>query len=232
VVDLAAAREAQPEAQLPRESAYPGGRTRVAAQIASAIATHAARFGAPPRGMWPAEGAISSPLLRMLAESGCAWAASSEAVLANSLRSIGRDAADKAKFLYQPYVFADLKLLFRDDRLSDLIGFEYARWHGKDASKHFVAELETIARAFPGADPPIVSVMLDGENAWEYYPYNGYYFFEDLYGALEQHASIRTVTPADVLERRAEPLERIVEGDEIDRVEAAFAKGPEEEGGH
>ena len=212
LLDLAAAREAQPEAQLPRESAYPGGRTRVAAQIASAIATHAARFGAPPRGMWPAEGAISSPLLRMLAESGCAWAASSEAVLANSLRSIGRDAADKAKFLYQPYVFADLKLLFRDDRLSDLIGFEYARWHGKDASKHFVAELETIARAFPGADPPIVSVMLDGENAWEYYPYNGYYFFEDLYGALEQHASIRTVTPADVLERRAEPLERIVSG--------------------
>jgi alpha-amylase/alpha-mannosidase (GH57 family) len=212
LLDLGAAREVQPEAVLPRESAYPGGRTRVAAHIASAIASHTARFGAPPRGMWPAEGAISPPLLRMLAASGCAWAASSEAVLVNSLHSVGRDAADKLQFLYQPYVFEDIKLLFRDDRLSDLIGFEYAKWHGKDASKHFVAEIESIARAYQGSEPPIVSVMLDGENAWEYYPYNGYYFLDDLYGALEEHPTIRTTTPAGTLGRRAEPIERIVSG--------------------
>jgi alpha-amylase/alpha-mannosidase (GH57 family) len=148
----------------------------------------------------------------MLAASGCSWAASSEAVLANSLRSLGSEAADKLKFLYQPYAFEDIKLLFRDDRLSDLIGFEYAKWHGQDASKHFIAELESIARAHTDAETPVVSVMVDGENAWEYYPYNGYFFFEDLYTALEQHASIRTLIPTSALERRAQPLGRIVSG--------------------
>ena len=212
LLDLSAAREAQPDAALPREHTYPGGRTRVAAHLESAIATHAARFGTAPRGIWPAEGAISSALLQMLAASGCTWAASSEAVLANALRSLGRDALDKLKFLYRPYVFEDIKLLFRDDRLSDLIGFEYANWHGQDASNHFIAELESIARAHKGAEAPVVSVMLDGENAWEYYPYNAYYFFEDLYGALERHSSIRTLTPSAAVRRAAEPLGRIVTG--------------------
>ena len=212
LLDLSAAREAQPDAVLPRQAVYPGGRTRVAAHISSAISTHARRFAAAPRGIWPAEGAISAPLLRMLAESGCAWAASSEAVLANSLRALGRAPADKLQFLYRPYAFESITLLFRDDRLSDLIGFEYAKWHGKDASKHFVGELESIALAHSSAEPPLVSVMLDGENAWEYYPYNGYYFFEDLYAALEQHQSIRTVLPSQVLDRRAEPIARIVSG--------------------
>jgi alpha-amylase/alpha-mannosidase (GH57 family) len=162
--------------------------------------------------MWPAEGAISAALLHMLAASGCAWTASSEAVLATSLRSLGRDVGDKRKFLYRPYRFEDIRLLFRDDRLSDLIGFEYAKWHGKDASKHFVAELESLATSYASEETPLVSVMLDGENAWEYYPYNGYYFFEDLYDALEHHPSIRMVTPAAALERPAEPIDRIVSG--------------------
>ena len=212
LLDLAAAREAQPEALLPREHTYPGGRTRVLAHVESAIATHSARFGAAPRGVWPAEGAISSALLQILAASEFAWTASSEAVLANALRSQRKDAHDKLQFLYHPYVFENIRLLFRDDRLSDLIGFEYAKWHGQDASKHFIGELESIAHAQAGAEAPIVSVMLDGENAWEYYPYNGYYFFEDLYGALEQHPSIRTLTPSAVLDRRAEPLGPIVSG--------------------
>jgi alpha-amylase/alpha-mannosidase (GH57 family) len=96
--------------------------------------------------------------------------------------------------------------------LSDLFGFEYAKWHGKDASGHFVAELETIARDAGEDDVPLVSVMLDGENAWEYYPYNGFFFLQDLYSALESHASIRTRLPSQCLERKREPLERIVAG--------------------
>jgi alpha-amylase/alpha-mannosidase (GH57 family) len=212
LLDLNAAREAQPQMVLPRESIYPGGRTRVAAHLASAMASHKARFGSAPRGIWPAEGAISAALLRLLASSGCSWAASSEAVLANSLRALEVDTSVKEHFLYRPYLAEGIKLLFRDDRLSDLIGFEYAKWHGKDASMHFVAELESIARTHPGTETPLVSVMLDGENAWEYYPYNGYYFLQDLYAALEQHPFIRTLTPSAALERSAEPISRVVTG--------------------
>jgi alpha-amylase/alpha-mannosidase (GH57 family) len=46
-------------------------------------------------------------------------------------------------------------------------------------------------------------VILDGENAWETYPYNGHYFFEDLYGLLAAHPAIRTRTFADVTENLA-----------------------------
>jgi alpha-amylase/alpha-mannosidase (GH57 family) len=211
LLDLASAREAEPDVQLPQEMSYPGGRTRVAMHIAQALASHATRFGARPIGVWPAEGALSQPLLEMLKVAGCAWAASSQSVLANSLRALGR-AADQAHYLYRPYEAGGMMLLFRDDRLSDLIGFEYAKWHGQDASRHFVAELEAIAARAGSDEPPLVSVMLDGENAWEYYPYNGFFFLQDLYAALESHAAIRTRVPAECLDRRREPLERVTAG--------------------
>jgi len=90
-------------------------------------------------------------------------------------------------------------LFFRDDRLSDLIGFSYSKWHGRDAANNFVHELETIAAKAATGPRPLVSVMLDGENAWEYYPYNGFFFLSDLYKNLSSHPSIRTVTGADMV---------------------------------
>jgi alpha-amylase/alpha-mannosidase (GH57 family) len=212
LLDLASARESEPGARLPQELSYPGGRTRVAAHIGSAVASHGVRFDSLPKGVWPAEGALSKPLVEMLSAAGCAWAASSQAVLANSLRALGRPTDDKNRFLYRAYECNGVMLLFRDDRLSDLIGFEYASWHGKDASGHFIAELETIARQAQDGDVPLVSVMLDGENAWEYYPYNGYFFLQDLYAALESHASIRTWLPSQCLERKRDALAGIVAG--------------------
>jgi alpha-amylase/alpha-mannosidase (GH57 family) len=196
IVDLASAREMLPDAPMPSEAVYPGGRTRISTHLAAAMQSHARRFGAAPEGVWPAEGAVSSPVLRLFAEGGCRWAASSEAVLVNSLTAAGRKPGKKGEFLYRPYEASGLTMLFRDDHLSDLIGFEYAKWHGKDAATHFIAQLEAIATAAPAGEVPLVSVILDGENAWEYYPYNGYYFLQDLYSALEGHASIATVTPA------------------------------------
>jgi alpha-amylase/alpha-mannosidase (GH57 family) len=212
LLDLRSARESEPAAALPQAQVYPGGRTRVSAHIASAVASHSVRFGTLPKGMWPAEGALSEPLLELLAASGCAWTASSEAVLMKSLQASGIEAPAKAASLYRPYQAHDVMLLFRDDHLSDLIGFEYAKWHGKDASAHFIAQLEAIGRDYRGESPPLASVMLDGENAWEYYPYNGYYFLEDLYNALEQHPAIRTVLPSECLARKREPLTRLVAG--------------------
>jgi len=83
--------------------------------------------------------------------------------------------------------------------LSDRIGFEYQKWHGSDAAANFVGELEHIAAQAPQDERPLVSVILDGENAWEHYPYNGYYFLQALYQALEAHAYIRPTTYAAFL---------------------------------
>jgi len=45
-----------------------------------------------------------------------------------------------------------------------------------------------------------VSVILDGENAWEYYPYNGFYFLKELYEALTAHPDIAMSTFSDIIE--------------------------------
>jgi alpha-amylase/alpha-mannosidase (GH57 family) len=216
MLDFGAARESLPEAPLPFSAAYPGGRSRVLAHIDAARLSHARRFGAPPGGMWPAEGAVSEEFVKHLGAAGCQWIASGEGVLKNSLAASG---ITDPRAAYHPWRLAQapgLTLFFRDERLSDLIGFDYAKWHGRDAAQHLVRQLEAILEAAAEDESPVVSIILDGENAWEHYPYNGYYFFDDLYGLLVEHPAIRTTTYAELLARPTPPaatvLPRLVAG--------------------
>ena len=224
LIDFGCAKEAMPDAPLPQAIRYPAGKIRVAAHVEKAKRSHAARFGREPEGMWPAEGSISTSTLEVLAEEGCRWAASGEGVLGNSLHQSQHEMPDRARYLYRPYKLekgADgLTCFFRDDHLSDLIGFEYSRWHGQDAAFNFVEQIEQIAHQATEGETPVVSVILDGENAWEYYPYNGFYFLDELYTALEAHSDIHTSTYSDYLKSsptragsaRVHSLSRIVAG--------------------
>ena len=229
MLDFRSALEAEPKARLPEAPGYPGGRARVTAQLHAALASHARRFGTAPRGLWPAEGSISEGLLRVLSGNALGWVASGEQVLANSLRAAGPGDEPRSRYLYRPYrldAAPDLLVFFRDDKLSDRIGFEYQKWYGSDAAANFVGELERIAADAPPDERPTVSVILDGENAWEHYPYNAYYFLSALYHALESHPFIRTTTYAAFLQARSNdagasvgaadaatrPLERLVAG--------------------
>ena len=205
LLDFHAARESLPEAPLPFSAAYPGGRSRVIAHIEAARRSHAGRFGQPPAGMWPAEGAVSEEFVRHLGAAGCRWIASGEGVLRNSLASSGLEDPRAAYHPWQLEKAPGATLFFRDERLSDLIGFDYAKWHGRDAAQHLVTQLEAILDAAGDGGSPVVSIILDGENAWEHYPYNGYFFFEDLYGLLAAHPRIRTTTYAELLARPAPP---------------------------
>jgi len=209
LIDFRAARESRPELELPAAAAYPGGAERVRAHLDAALASHARRFGAAPAGVWPAEGAVSAPLLALLAERRCRWTASSESVLANTLRASGRPMPERAQYAYRPWRApgSELACFFRDDRLSDLIGFEYAKWDGAEAAAHFVGELEAIAARAGVDEMPVVSVILDGENCWEYYPYNGFYFLDALYGKLASHPVIRTTTFAVASDSAAKQAE-------------------------
>jgi alpha-amylase/alpha-mannosidase (GH57 family) len=205
LLDFAVARESVPDAPLPEAPSYPGGRSRLEAHIESARASHAERFGAPPAGMWPAEGAVSGGLAGLFAQHSNRWLASGEGVLRNSLRAAQLPAERAA---YRPWQLAEapgLTLFFRDERLSDMLGFEYAKWHGRDAARHFVGQLELILSQAPPNEKPVVGIVLDGENAWEHYPYNAYYFFDDLYALLENHPSIRTTTYGEIVARDNPP---------------------------
>ncbi len=213
LIDFKAARECTPNVDLPESPSYPGGKSRVAFHIESAIASHEARFGEKPHGFWPAEGGVSDPLLNLLAHYGVRWTATGEGVLVSSLRKAhpGSPVPEKKQYLYRPYQVTGqekkITCFFRDDHLSDLIGFEYAKWYGRDAVNHFVHLLEGIIEQAPEGENPVVSVILDGENAWEYYPYNGYFFLSELYEALSAHPFINMTTFKDYLDaaEKSEP---------------------------
>ena len=213
LLDFRAARESVPDSPLPRHEHYPGGAERAAWHIAESLRVFERCFGVKPAGCWPAEGAISEPALRLIEAQGLRWAASGGSVLRASLLASG-DRLDQAGVLERPYRLegATLPCWFRDDRLSDLIGFTYSTWHGDDAARNLAHELGEIARSGALAGRAVL-IALDGENAWEYYPFNGYYFLDSMYAQLEQHPLIELTTLSELLARSdARPLEHLVAG--------------------
>ena len=206
LLDFASARESWPEVSLPASPHYPGGEARARQHLQTASESHRVRFGVVPNGIWPAEGGLSTLIAKLFAEHGYRWTATGEAVLRNSLNASGKLSAERAEYLYQSYNVGSqdqvITIFFRDDRLSDKIGFEYAKWQGKDAAIDLVRELESIANHHTSTTNPVVSIIMDGENAWEYFPYNGFYFLNELYALLSDHSSIKMTTFTDCLEQK------------------------------
>jgi alpha-amylase/alpha-mannosidase (GH57 family) len=217
LIDFQAARESVPDAPLPHVLRYPGGVERASWQLEEGRAVFDRVFGVVPQGCWPSEGAISAAALALLEQHGVRWAASSESVLRGCLEEPGASLPatedSPVTHLYrQPG--RSLNLLFRHDELSDLIGFTYSKWHGDDAVRHFVEQLEHLAQRENAAGSRLVLIALDGENAWDYYPFNGYYFLQGLYKALAEHPLLELTTPGEFLNLKpiATELPRVIAG--------------------
>lgn len=210
LLDLSCAREAVPDLPLPALEAYPGGEARARWHIEEGLRVFQEHFGFAPVGCWPAEGGVSEAALALLAEYGFAWTATGEGVLRNSLAEAA-ETPQRADWLNRPYrpAGSTLNCFFRDDALSDLIGFVYADWHADDAVADLAHKLGDIA----GSGPPgrVVSLILDGENAWEHYPENGFYFLSALYARLGDDPRFRLTTFRDV-PAEPRPLARLVAG--------------------
>jgi alpha-amylase/alpha-mannosidase (GH57 family) len=215
LLNIESARDAMPEVPLPVATSYPGGDERARWHIREGIATFERHFGFRPSGCWPAEGGVSEPALRVLGEEGFRWAATGEAVLRHSLTRPDHAVSEKKEsWLYQPYAINNtgLRTFFRDDGLSDLIGFTYASWHADDAVADLIGHLERIASACRDRPDAVVTIILDGENAWEHYPENGYYFLSALYRRLAERPTLQLTTFSECLSAPAEPLQRMVAG--------------------
>lgn len=208
LLDFKSTKDAMPDAPLPAHVRYEGGAKRAQAHVEAAQEYHTQLFGQAPNGMWPAEGAVSHATLSMLAQHGMQWSATGQGVLANSLVKSNLKADNKFQYLYQPYRVTngkdDILCFFRDDSLSDKIGFEYSKMHSKDAVADFIASLEMILNDTTTKQNKVVSVILDGENAWEYYPYNGFFFLSELYEALVNHPFIEMTTFSDIVKMHKE----------------------------
>ncbi len=202
LLDLQSATEAMPDVHMPVSEAYPGGRERAIWHLRRGIDVFEEHFGFKPRGCWPSEGSVSQATLKVLGEAGFEWAASGETVLRNSLELSGYKCDLQAdQPLYRRYRVADgtMSCFFRDDGLSDLIGFTYADWHADDAVANLAHHLENIADGTED-DNRVVAIILDGENAWESYPHNGYYFLKGLYETLSDHPKITLSTFSECMD--------------------------------
>jgi len=175
-------------------------------QLAAAVTAHQKRFGKPPRGLWPSEGSVSRDIVPLCREAGFEWLATDEDILTLSLgQLLERDADRNLKqpdLLYQPYRYegegGPIAVLFRDHYLSDLIGFQYQKAEAAAAVKDLLGRVREASRSRL-ARSPLVVIILDGENAWEYYPKQGMDFLTRLYQALSEASDLRTVTPAQYL---------------------------------
>jgi alpha-amylase/alpha-mannosidase (GH57 family) len=216
LLDFRCARDAVPAMPLPQHVSYPGGASRAVWHIEEAIRVFTRAFGRRPEGCWPAEGAISARTLELLANAGFRWSASGAAVLRASLALTDADAAQDPLAYNRPYRLpgTGLDCFFRDDSLSDLIGFTYATWHGDDAAANLVNELGQLARDYGAQGNHAVLIALDGENAWEHYPFNGYYFLRALYQQLASHPRLELTTLSECLQRglKPAPLARVCAG--------------------
>lgn len=197
LLDFASARDAVPDMPLPEMAAYPGGLQRAHWHMKQAVAGFERHFGFAPTGCWPAEGGVSTESVTLMRDYGIRWTATGESVLRNSLaRSEAMREQPMENLLHCVYRLEESgpAIFFRDDGLSDLIGFTYHSWHGDDAVANMVHHLENIAQELRGDNGRVVSIILDGENAWESYPDNGYHFLSALYRRLAEHPSFELTT--------------------------------------
>ena len=201
LTDMENARRSNPAVTLPADPLSLADDARE--QVRRALELFGETFGAPPRGLWPAEGAVDASTLAIYREAGLEWVATDEAILFASLGS-----RERSK-LYRPWEFAGIRIAFRDHPLSDRIGFTYQHWAAERAAEDFLSALESIAAEEGEAT---VAVILDGENAWEFYPDNARPFFEALYGRLERSEAVRSVTCSEALSAAPQRLERLHPG--------------------
>ncbi|MEX1138984.1 MAG: carbohydrate-binding module family 20 domain-containing protein [Bacteroidota bacterium] len=171
----------QPNDPMPPRFHYPHDAD---VQVAMAAAHFKETFGILPMGMWPAEGAVAHDIVPVFGRNGIRWIATDERILARSKPE------NQPKFYpysaYGSHGKADsVAIVFRDTELSDKIGFTYQSWKGSDAAEDFV---QHVLRYAPGENDPdrLLTVILDGENAWEWYRYDndGKEFQHSLYQKL------------------------------------------------
>lgn len=206
LIDSRSALRASPGLPLPETFCYPEDAFE---QTVKAINQYRRIFATWPRGAWPPEQAISPETAALFADLGFLWTVSDENILARSLHTeIYRDSFGhvlNADVLYRPYrlkvLGREINMVFRDHHLSDRIGFVYHHMnleHAVDDLLHRFHKIRESIAHCPG--PHLLTIALDGENAWEWYPGDKQDFLHRLYRRLSSEPLLRSVTVADFLE--------------------------------
>jgi alpha-amylase/alpha-mannosidase (GH57 family) len=205
ICDTNIAKVSLPGAPLPKKFSHPEDAVW---QIEEAIKLHTDKFGSPPRGMWPSEGSVSDRALEIMIQKGINWVATDEDILFQTLSSYNKKYKGATIFdrrmIYRPYNFKrdhrHITMIFRDKNLSDMISFAYNSWNPVDAARDLIGHMNRTAENLRrDTEKALLTIVMDGENAWEYYEDNGRRFFETLYSELDRQPDIYSTTVSDFL---------------------------------
>ncbi len=181
-------------------------------QLMRGLDLHEKVFGIRPKGVWPSEGSVSEEVLAIAHKLGVQWMATDEGVLGRTTGVFfardgnGRLPGDLAERLYNIHRYesgsTEMHMVFRDHTISDLIGFVYSGMNPAEAARHLLGNIKDAARPVleRGRDA-VVSIILDGENAWEYYPKSGREFLRRFYEALQHQPGLEVLTISEAIAR-------------------------------
>ncbi len=181
-------------------------------QLLRGLDLHEEVFGMRPRGVWPSEGGVSEEALAIGHQLGVQWMATDEGVLGRTLGTnfsrdgyghLNSDGAQKLCTIYRyENAGTEMNLLFRNHTLSDLIGFVYSGMPPQDAANNLIHKIKESAKSIvDNGQDAVVPIILDGENAWEYYPQSGREFLRRFYEALQNDPGMEAVTVTEAIAR-------------------------------
>lgn len=169
-------------------------------------------FGVKPKGIWAPEQCISNDVLKMMAEAGLEWTISDETILADTLNK--EFVRDFNGFHQDPYNLCstysvnfgenkDFKIIFRDSVIPNLISFEYPNYDAKTAAKDLYDRIKVVYNKLQNApeENHLLTIAMDGENAWHNYSDCGAEFLTELYNLICSDKTLETVRISDYFEK-------------------------------
>lgn len=187
-------------------------------------------FGYTPQGMWAPEQCISSDVVEMMAEAGIKWTLSDESILSATIhkdfvrdfKGFHQDPFD----LCQTYSMSfgedkEIRLIFRDAVLPNLISFEYPNYDAKTAAKDLYDRIKVVYNKFINAPHQnhLLTIAMDGENAWRNYQDGGSAFLDELYKLISEDDTLETVKISDYIQsvEHVQKLDEIKTGSGVNR---------------
>lgn len=171
-------------------------------------------FGKRPRGVWPSEQCVSAKTLNMFSSLGVEWSVSDEGILANS---IGFEFEHDFKgYLNEPYHLlktykyktenSDIKMIFRDSTIPNLIGFEYQNHNPITTANDLYDRIKVMqSKILSSPDKEhLLTIALDGENCWENYLEDGASFLKTLYTLITEDETLETVLISEYIDKAKE----------------------------
>lgn len=186
-------------------------------------------FGKRPRGVWPSEQCVNGKTLEMLSNLGIEWSISDEGILANSINFEFEH--DFKGYLKEPYHLlktyqyktktSDIKMIFRDSTIPNLISFEYQNHNPLTTAGDLYDRIKVLqSKILSSPDKEhLLTIALDGENCWENYLEDGASFLKALYTLITEDDSLETVLLSEYLDKAKENkiLNKISSGSWINR---------------